>query len=210
MLGIIIFSFLFIGFVAIAIFLISKMKKTEDDVLVTSGLKRFAISNEDKDDQLRVLVSADRVSGTFARDEIAKTKSKKSLTDLTDLRELKEKVEKDLEYLNTLMEAADNFSFPVASGKAAKLQIAGLKILESILGREDLIGRCIASDRISSTKITELLKKPYELKKDAYVDLVHNTNQNSLAWNGLITWVEEFSVNVSEVRSLVEKRTRVA
>lgn len=203
-------GFILVGAISAAYFIMkgaSSEDREEDDEEEVLPAKTSS-RNDDTASQLRILVSASRVSGTYARDQVTKQAAKSSLTDLSDLKELKSKLEKSLDLLDLILNSGDNYSYPIAAGKAAKLQVLGNKVLQVMKSREEKVDELFNTLKSSSEKIKELIRQPYVLKNDVYIDLKGSKDNLSIPWDKLDQWLTEFNSDVLEVKQSIVRTSK--
>lgn len=203
----------FLGLALVFVLKLLKATEDEDSRYATTAHKLGRGDNFSKEQtasQLQVLVSSARVSGSYARDEVTRQSLKNTVSDLRELTEIKNILEVNLEYLTSVMGSTDSYVLPVASGRASKLQLIGGRIFTIVKDREATALELAKTTRDSSTRIKELIRKPYVIKSDVYTDLVGSGGESIIEWTSLSAWVKHFELEVKEVRLAIEKRSKFA
>lgn len=180
----------------------------EDDMPLQMTRQKMST---DSSEQLRVLVSASKTSGTFARDQVIRQSQRSSLLDLSDLSDCASKLDDSYSNLVTVLSRVDNFAMPVAAGKAAKLKIDGFRLLHAVKERESEAKALKELLKGSSDKIKDLIKKPYVLKNDESLELllVEHTPE-VLQWSQLVGRVESFCSDAQDVMQTMSRYAKSA
>jgi hypothetical protein len=200
-------SFFLVLSLSLGLFLSLKNKRTSDQGLTS---QRHAPTKNISSDssQFKALVSASRVSASFERSEITKEKGLEYVADLNNLKSIKNSLFRDLDFLDHLIKSENSFLWPVASGKAAKLQFVGTKFSSVVSSRYDQALSLSRSENPNSYEVQKIIHEPYVVKFDVYNDLVGENSGESVDWQDLLAWVSNFSEEVSQVKKLLEKKAR--
>jgi len=158
--------------------------------------------------QFKALVSASRVSGSFERSEITREKDLEYIADLNILKTIRNNLFRDLDYLDHIIKSDNSFLWPVASGKASKLQFIGAKFSSVITTRYDRALYLSKSENTKSEEIQKIIREDYLIKYDVFNDLVGENSGESVDWHDLLNWVANFTEEVSQVKKLLEKKAR--